>query len=126
MKYFLFILLFSVIQAFGQGQRQYPQVKTVNQVDTIWGRTVSDPYRWMENRNDPDLEEWLKSQKKLEEQFHNTPYNAVLEQITLFSAMRYNAAVKVGKYFFNTYYEEETRTPILYYSTILNVLIICG
>jgi prolyl oligopeptidase len=39
-----------------------PLAKRVIASDDYYGTTVVDPYRWMENANDPDLLPWLKAQ----------------------------------------------------------------
>ena len=33
--------------------------------DTYFGKTYEDPYRWLENLKDPDVEAWFKAQAKL-------------------------------------------------------------
>ena len=43
---------------------KYPEPKRENIVDEFFGTKIYDPYRWMENLNDPDLKEWIKLQKK--------------------------------------------------------------
>ena len=39
-----------------------PPAKRVAASDDYYGTTIADPYRWMENTNDPDLLPWLKAQ----------------------------------------------------------------
>src|SRR5688572_31303158 len=39
-----------------------PVAKRVVASDDYYGTTVLDPYRWMENANDPELVAWLKAQ----------------------------------------------------------------
>ena len=39
-----------------------PVAKRLVATDDYYGTTVADPYRWMENTNDPDLLPWLKAQ----------------------------------------------------------------
>jgi prolyl oligopeptidase len=45
----------------------YPKARTVDQVDEYHGVRVSDPYRWMEKLEDPDLKPWLEIQEELTE-----------------------------------------------------------
>lgn len=47
----------------------YPAARTVEQVDTYHGVSVSDPYRWMENLDDPELATWVHAQNKLVEDY---------------------------------------------------------
>jgi prolyl oligopeptidase len=46
-------------------QRQYPATKTVGAADTYFGRTYRDPYRWLENLQDPEVKTWFKAQADL-------------------------------------------------------------
>jgi prolyl oligopeptidase len=46
-------------------QPSYPTTKTVHVVDDFHGIAVSDPYRWMEDENDPDLKIWIDAQNTL-------------------------------------------------------------
>src|SRR5215831_10078544 len=41
---------------------QYPATKTVDTRDTYFGRTYKDPYRWLENLKDKEVEAWFKAQ----------------------------------------------------------------
>ena len=116
MKYFICILFFSSFQVFSQEKMIYPFAKTVNQVDTIWGKAVADPYRWMENRADTTVTAWLKNQKKIEDKYYTAPYRSMLAKIDLYSSIKHKGVYKVGKYFFSFYYESASSTPTLYYS----------
>src|SRR6188472_694786 len=43
----------------------YPPTKTGEATDTYFGKTYKDPYRWLENLKDKDVETWFKSQADL-------------------------------------------------------------
>jgi prolyl oligopeptidase len=43
----------------------YPPTKTVDASDTYFGKTYNDPYRWLENLKDKDVEAWFKAQAEL-------------------------------------------------------------
>jgi len=43
----------------------YPPTKTGDATDTYFGKTYKDPYRWLENLKDQDVEAWFKSQADL-------------------------------------------------------------
>jgi len=43
----------------------YPPTKTSDTTDTYFGKTYKDPYRWLENLKDTDVEAWFKSQATL-------------------------------------------------------------
>ena len=40
----------------------YPETRTVDVVDTLWGTPVADPYRWLEDDRDPEVVEWVAAQ----------------------------------------------------------------
>jgi prolyl oligopeptidase len=46
-------------------QWNYPPTKTVDVSDTYFGKTYNDPYRWLENLKDKDVEAWFKAQAEL-------------------------------------------------------------
>ena len=43
----------------------YPPTKTSDATDTYFGKTYKDPYRWLENLKDKDVETWFKAQADL-------------------------------------------------------------
>jgi prolyl oligopeptidase len=43
----------------------YPKAKTVEQVDDYHGTKVSDPYRWMEDLDSPDVAAWVGEENKV-------------------------------------------------------------
>ena len=43
----------------------YPPTKTGDATDTYFGKTYKDPYRWLENLKDKDVETWFKAQADL-------------------------------------------------------------
>jgi prolyl oligopeptidase len=48
-----------------QAQWSYPPTKTVAASNTYFGKTYSDPYRWLENLQDKEVEAWFKAQAEL-------------------------------------------------------------
>lgn len=58
---FLLIALFQLSLVL-RAQYHYPPTKTVEVVDTLWGVTVPDPYRWLEDLKDPEVVDWFKTQ----------------------------------------------------------------
>lgn len=63
MKAIGFLLLFAATSCFAQWQ--YPETKTVDAEDTYFGTTYKDPYRWLENLKDKEVEAWFKAQADL-------------------------------------------------------------
>ena len=47
----------------------YPPTRTVDAVDVLHGETIPDPYRWLENGDDPDTRAWTERQNALTEAY---------------------------------------------------------
>lgn len=63
MNQFLSLLITGLL--YGQitfAQYNYPPTKTVDSSDTYWGRSIPDPYRWLENLKSPEVLNWFKAQ----------------------------------------------------------------
>ncbi len=58
------VVLWALVLQSG-GQWGYPPSRTVDATDTYFGRTYKDPYRWLENLKDKDVEGWFKAQADL-------------------------------------------------------------
>ena len=59
-------LLFSILACTAcRAEWQYPPTKTVQVEDTYFGKTYKDPYRWLEDLKDKDVEAWFKAQADL-------------------------------------------------------------
>jgi prolyl oligopeptidase len=65
MKRFLFLLTPVLLGIPCHGQWTYPPTKTVDASDTYFGKTYKDPYRWLENMKEKDVEAWFKAQTEL-------------------------------------------------------------
>jgi prolyl oligopeptidase len=59
------IVLLVAMVAQGSAQWNYPPTKTTTASDIYFGKTYKDPYRWLENLKDKDVEAWFKSQAEL-------------------------------------------------------------
>ena len=65
MKKFLFLVVSVLFAMPCHAQWNYPPTKTVEASDTYFGKTYNDPYRWLENLKDKDVEGWFKTQAEL-------------------------------------------------------------
>jgi len=65
MKRFLFLILSVLVPMSSLAQWNYPPTKVVDVSDSYFGKTYPDPYRWLENLKDKDVEVWFKAQAKL-------------------------------------------------------------
>ena len=45
-----------------------PDTKTVDVTETLHGKQIADPYRWLENQNDNTVQDWARNQQKRTEQ----------------------------------------------------------
>jgi prolyl oligopeptidase len=57
-------LLFAMLVQ-GAAPWSYPPTKTTGASDIYFGKTYKDPYRWLENLKDKDVEAWFKAQAEL-------------------------------------------------------------
>ncbi len=69
-----------VAQAPSQPHLAYPAAHTVDQVDTYFGTRVSDPYRWMEAVDSPEIKSWIDAE--------NTLTRSVLDRVPARTAIR--------------------------------------
>ena len=58
-------ILIAAILAQAPAQWSYPATKTMAASDIYFGKTYKDPYRWLENLKDKDVEAWFKAQAEL-------------------------------------------------------------
>jgi prolyl oligopeptidase len=65
MKRFAFLLFPILASTPTFAQWQYPPTKTVDAEDVYFGKTYKDPYRWLENLKDKEVEGWFKAQANL-------------------------------------------------------------
>ena len=50
-------------------QVTYPETRRVDVRDTFHGVVVNDPYRWLENDRDPEVERWVAAQAETAEKY---------------------------------------------------------
>jgi prolyl oligopeptidase len=65
MKKFLSLMPALLAALSCDAQWNYPTTKTVDASDTYFGKTYHDPYRWLENLKDKDVDDWFKAQARL-------------------------------------------------------------
>ena len=56
------VILLAGVAAAKPPPKQPPPTRTVDQVDDYHGVKVADPYRWLENGQDPEVVKWLEAQ----------------------------------------------------------------
>ncbi len=85
----------------------YPETRSDGIVETIFGKKVADPYRWLENdvRNDPEVAEWVAAQNRVTDAYLATlPGNAWFKQKlgALLDYERFGIPQKAGSRYFYT------------------------
>lgn len=82
---------------------KYPASKKVNQVDTLFGEPVADPYRWLENDTSKETGAWVKSENDVTFGYLNKiPFrDAIRKRLgEVQNFERITAPVKHGSYFY--------------------------
>ena len=73
------LALLFVLALFQHDGAHYPATRRVNHIDTIHGNAIADPYRWLENDRDPEVEAWVAKQAAVAEAYlARVPYRAAL------------------------------------------------
>ncbi|TVV69663.1 prolyl oligopeptidase family serine peptidase [Sphingomonas solaris] len=83
----------------------YPQTPRGTVRETLFGETIADPYRWLENdvRTDPQVRDWVTVQSKLAADYLSTlPGRAAIERRmkTLWDYERFGLPERAGKRIF--------------------------
>jgi prolyl oligopeptidase len=84
-------------------QRQYPDTRKVDHVDTHHGVKVPDPYRWLEDDNSAETAAWVEAQNKITFGYlEQIPFRKpLLERIKRVNDYeKYSAPSRKGPYFF--------------------------
>jgi prolyl oligopeptidase len=93
-------LLVALVSGDAIAQRlTYPVSRTTDQVDTYFGTTVADPYRWLENESAPETAAWVEAQNKLTFGYlEKIPYRAALRSRLekLYNYAKYGAPFRRG------------------------------
>ncbi len=86
--------------------------------DTFFNKyIIPDPYRWLENVNSKETQQWVQSENKLSKALltkasYRTNFYHDLEKYSLY---RYSTPVKKGKYYFSYAWYDNTTVPALFY-----------
>ncbi len=85
----------------------YPETRSEDIVETLFGEEIADPYRWLENdvRNDPEVAQWVTQQNTVTDAYLDTlPGNAWFKQKlgALLDYERFGIPRKAGARYFYT------------------------
>jgi prolyl oligopeptidase len=86
----------------------YPATRVDSVTDSYYGTSVVDPYRWLENPNDPAVKTWAQAQTKLAVDYveERPEYAAFLKRIVELDVShdyRFDFQARSGHLFFDTY-----------------------
>ncbi len=115
-----FFLAFSAVIA--QKRYKYPITPKDSVVNIYFKTPVSDPYQWMENPNDPRLEEWLEAERKItnkEANSHTKEWTLRAQLATLYNDIENEKLEgyvekdpsKIAKYEFDFVTNSDSRAP---------------
>lgn len=93
------------------------QTRKDNTVDNFHGTLVADPYRWLENSEDAEVQDWVQEQHELTEKFFESsdPRAALKERLTdLWDYPRMFIPIKVGPWYFYQKNSGLQNQPVLY------------
>jgi prolyl oligopeptidase len=88
-----------------QAQIQYPQTKKVDTVDTYFGTTVPDPYRWLEDDNSDETKAWVTAQNTITHGYLSAiPYRDKVKKRLkdVWNYARYSAPFRSGANYYFT------------------------
>ena len=112
----------ATVVAATQPTLHYPTARTVEQVDDFHGTKVSDPYRWMENLDDPELQPWIAAENQLVADFiSDVPNREQLKtrMTALWDYERFGTPeVHGGKYFFSRNDGLQNQSPVYVQDTL--------
>ncbi len=81
-RFYVLFFLVSILNGCGEGaaEMDYPETKKLNLVENIFGKTIEDPYRWLEDFTSTDSREWVEKQNILTDKFLSNPYQNKLKK----------------------------------------------
>ncbi|MFA9393054.1 MAG: prolyl oligopeptidase family protein [Prolixibacteraceae bacterium] len=110
MKKARFILLFFLPALTFAQSISYPPTRQQTIIDTFYQHTISDPYRWLENTQTEEVDEWVDQQNKLTHSYLNKAnfkYNSI-KLIDKYAYTNYSFPSKHGDYYFSLLYYNNT------------------
>jgi prolyl oligopeptidase len=96
----------------------YPVARRVEQVDEYFGTVVSDPYRWMEDVDSPELKVWVDAENELTQRYlAEVPERAGMQKrlMELINFERYTAPARRGTRYFYSHNSGLQNQNVLYW-----------
>jgi len=101
---------------------QYPVTKVIAQSDNYHGKSIDDPFRWLEDVDSADTKDWVKRQNKVTLDYLTTATrrNAIRDRLTeLWNYERFGFPSKHGDHYLYTHNNGLQNQNILYVSDSL-------
>jgi prolyl oligopeptidase len=96
----------------------YPAARKVEQTDDYFGTKVSDPYRWMEDVDSPELKTWVDAENELTQKYlAQIPVREVMQKrvMELINFERYTAPARRGTRYFYSHNTGLQNQNVLYW-----------
>ncbi len=101
----------------------YPATKKVEHVDTYFGESVADPYRWLEDENSAETAAWVTAENKITFNYlEKIPFRQKLADRLekLYNYPKYSSPFRRGDYFFFSKNDGLQNQSVLYVQKGLN------
>ena len=101
----------------------YPETRKDNQVDTYFGNTIADPYRWLENDTATDVIQWVEKQNEVTfDYLSKIPFRDKIRKRLeeVWNYPKFSAPFKRGDYYFFFKNDGLQNQSVLYYQKGLN------
>ena len=100
----------------------YPPARKSDVADDYHGVRVADPYRWLEDADNPETAAWVEAQNALtRSSLHGPVRDALIERLTgLYDFPRTNVPFKRGRRYFYTHNTGLQDQPVLYVQEALD------
>lgn len=95
----------------------YPETKTVDQLDDYHGNNIPDAFRWLENDNADDTKAWVQAQNAVTSDYlSKIPYRQkIADRYTeLFNYPKYSAPFRAGDYYLFYKNDGLQNQPVIY------------
>lgn len=82
---------------------ELPETRKDEVVDTLWNTAIADPYRWLEDDNDPEVLDWVQRQNKATRTFlDDIPFRDALREryAELYNYEKVSSPYRVGEHYF--------------------------
>ncbi len=96
----------------------YPDTRKMDIVDTYFGSSVNDPYRWLEDDNAPETKTWVEAQNEVSQDYlARIPYRDQIRArlSKLFDYPRISAPERAGEYYFFYKNDGLQNQAVIYY-----------